>query len=88
MKVMRAIGLVVAAFGLAMFALQVSCNCSPRNVCGKVTAKVWSLVTGNCYVIAQNEAWPSETVHIECDTLDWPTIEIGDLYCGRQLDTE
>lgn len=88
MIALRSIGILVAFFGFAMFALQTSCNCGPHEVCGKVTAKVWSFVTGDCYVIAQNTAWPSQTVYIECDTLDWPGIEIGELYCGQRLDTQ
>lgn len=75
----------LAALLVAVVLLAATSCCDPREACGKVTAKVWSHITGECYVIAQNTSWPSETLYIECDTLDFPGIVVGQVYCGEVL---
>ena len=69
---------------LFLLVLVVACHCS-KVACGKVTAKVWSHITGACYVVAQNSAWPSETIYIQCDTVEFHHIEIGQLWCGNTI---
>jgi len=64
--------------------------CSPvrRHACGHVQVKVWSHITGSCYLIVQDCQDPPETSYIVCDTAVWPSVEIGEWRCGKLLSTQ
>jgi hypothetical protein len=60
-------------------------TCNGRRTCGTAVTKLWSEVTGACYVIVET-GWPAELIRVECDTAIFHSVVIGQKFCGKPLD--
>lgn len=80
------VGLAIMIYALIMITIT-SCN-HHKHSCGTVQTKVWSHVTGHCYVIVSSFDDPPEQLYLVLDTARWDYVNLGDWYCGRTLTTE